>query len=268
MPSMTTAAAAQGRRATWSQGLLVSVRDADEARAALVGASIVDVKEPSRGPLGAAEASVAADVITAVAGMAPVTLACGELVDGPSRIARGVSDVLDLVSGTCPRPVAVKAGPAGLAAQAWLSAFREFADGLPAGIEPVAVAYADHRAAACLAPEEVFAQARAGGATVVLVDTFDKSGPGLLATVDVSLLGRWISRTRDQGLSLALAGRLTPVDLATVVRLGADVVGVRAAACTGGRLGRIDPAKVRTLARIASSCRVPTSHRSSGDSLS
>ncbi len=44
-------------------GLLVSVRDESEAREALAGgATIVDVKEPGRGPLGAAAGDVTARI--------------------------------------------------------------------------------------------------------------------------------------------------------------------------------------------------------------
>ena len=40
-------------------GLLVSVRSAEEARAALAGgATVIDIKEPDRGPLGRAEPEV------------------------------------------------------------------------------------------------------------------------------------------------------------------------------------------------------------------
>ena len=60
--------------------LLVSVRDAAEAEAALAGgADLIDVKEPSRGPLGRADAGVIRYVVKAVGGRAPVSAALGEL---------------------------------------------------------------------------------------------------------------------------------------------------------------------------------------------
>jgi uncharacterized protein (UPF0264 family) len=64
-------------------GLLVSVRDADEARAAVTGgAAIVDVKEPARGPLGRADADAWRAVRAAVPAAIPVSVALGELGDG------------------------------------------------------------------------------------------------------------------------------------------------------------------------------------------
>src|SRR5438552_1913494 len=60
-------------------GLLVSVRSADEVKAALAGgADLIDVKEPAKGPLAPAEAEVVAAVIDKVGGRVPVSAALGE----------------------------------------------------------------------------------------------------------------------------------------------------------------------------------------------
>jgi len=75
-----------------SPQLLVSVRSADEARAALAGgADLIDVKEPSRGPLGAADSEVIGDVLRAVDGRVPVSAALGEFVAWRDRpVPRGL----------------------------------------------------------------------------------------------------------------------------------------------------------------------------------
>src|SRR5260370_5526659 len=63
--------------------LLVSVRSAEEAAAALAGgAAIIDVKEPSRGPLGRADDAVVQAVLQTVGGLRPVSAALGELPEG------------------------------------------------------------------------------------------------------------------------------------------------------------------------------------------
>src|SRR5690348_863907 len=65
-----------------SPQLLVSVRSAAEAEAALEGgAHLIDVKEPRHGPLGRAGAESIAAVVRAVAGRRPVSAALGELGD-------------------------------------------------------------------------------------------------------------------------------------------------------------------------------------------
>lgn len=249
------------------RGLLVSVRDAGEAVAALAGATIVDVKEPSRGPLGRADASVAADVLRAVAGRAMVTLACGELAATPRSIRRYFDDVLALVPNDVGGPVAVKAGPSGLRLGEWQRSFQELKARLPDGIDAVAVAYADCWTASCLTPDEVLRAAAAAGAHAVLVDTFDKAGPGLFELVDAVDLKRWATHAREHGLALALAGKLAQADVAVAIGFGADVIGVRSAACDGGRLGRIDPARVRALGRLVSECRTHGVPHTSGASI-
>ena len=69
-------------------GLLVSVRDVDEANAALLGgADIIDIKEPKQGPLGAASLQTIWQIFEFVDGRAPVSAACGELCDGSNPAA-------------------------------------------------------------------------------------------------------------------------------------------------------------------------------------
>ena len=235
--------------AAWQRGLLVSVRTAAEARAAIAGGgAIIDVKEPRRGPLGRASPEATAEILAAVAGRIPVTLACGELADGIEPIAEHLREVRRLLAEAATAPVAVKAGPAGLGAERWATAFRQLAAALPAGVEPVAVAYADHAAARSPAPAAILTAAAAAGAATVLVDTWDKEGPGLFGLESAEAVGRWVAEARRLRLRLALAGRLTAGDVAQAIRLGGDVVGVRSAACIGGRDGRIDAAFVAHLA--------------------
>src|SRR5436309_16136851 len=63
-------------------GLLVSVRSSEEAIAALEGgADIIDVKEPRRGSLGAADPGTVSEIIRVINRRAPVTAAFGELVE-------------------------------------------------------------------------------------------------------------------------------------------------------------------------------------------
>ncbi len=236
----------------WQRGLLVSVRTAAEARAAVTGgAAIIDVKEPSRGPLGLASPRLTAEILAAVAGRIPVTLACGELGEGVESIAVHLREVCRLLPANIPAPVAVKAGPAGLVAEYWANAFRRLAAALPDGVEPVAVAYADHEHARSPAPGAILVAAPAAGAATVLIDTCDKAGPGLFGLVSAEEVGRWVAEARRLGLRLAVAGRLTADDVELAVRLGGDVVGVRSAACIGGRDGRIDAGLVAHLAAAA-----------------
>lgn len=261
---MTRASTRRRPREEWAQGLLVSVRNAGEAVAALAGANVVDVKEPSRGPLGRPDVSVVVEVLRAVAGRAVVTLACGELADSPRAISQYVEDVLNALPEGIPGPVAVKAGPSRLGATEWTEHFRSLVDALPVGVDAVAVGYADSREAACLTPEEVIESAARCGATTVLVDTYAKAGPGLFDLVPNATLRRWVGLAQGHGLDLALAGKLTEVDVVSAFEMQATLVGVRSAVCEGGRLGRVDPARVRALGRLTPEWRIDRMPRTPG----
>jgi uncharacterized protein (UPF0264 family) len=89
--------------------------------------------------------------------------------------------------------------------------------------------------------------ARDAGARGVLVDTADKAGPGLLGLLREDALAAWVAEAHAAGLLVALAGRLAAADLPVARALGADVAGVRGAACDGGRGGRVSPERVRAL---------------------
>jgi uncharacterized protein (UPF0264 family) len=235
----------------WPRGLLVSVRDAEEAGLAVAaGAAIIDVKEPNHGPLGRADAAVAAAVIAAVGGRAPVTLAGGELAAGPDQIVAHVAELIDRLAPSLPPPIAVKAGPSGFSAAAWCDAFGRLRDDLPHGVQAVAVAYADWRKAGSPAPDRIIAAAERNGARTVLIDTFDKDGPGFFEAVRPEMLATWNAAAAAAGLTLAVAGRLTPAGVAEAVGIGLRVVGVRSAACDGGRDGRVAAPRVRELVRL------------------
>ena len=115
-----------------------------------------------------------------------------------------------------------------------------------------------------IAPRASLPRLRGGGSTCrrcgSLLDTVDKDGPGLRTLISPQALARWVERAHDAGLLVALAGKLAAEDLAYVRDAGADIAGVRGAACEGGRTGRVSAEKVRrlrTLCGAAPVCRGP-----------
>jgi hypothetical protein len=114
----------------------------------------------------------------------------------------------------------------------------------------IAVAYADAAAAGRVRPEALVDLAAAGGAEGILVDTADKEGPGLRDLMSPDALAVWAFRAHGAGLLVAMAGRLAPADLAWVRDAGADVAGVRGAACDAGRLGSVSERRVRALTAL------------------
>jgi (5-formylfuran-3-yl)methyl phosphate synthase len=226
--------------------LLVSVRSAVEARAAVAGgASIIDVKEPRRGSLGRADVATWGDVRGVVPGSIPVSVALGELNEWSTQAAEGIPRLA--WSGIAFR----KLGLSG--ATDWRERWSELRRGLdrdsPSGVRPdwIAVVYTDWKRAQAPDPESVIDAAIAiDECRGVLFDTWDKS----TATVTDRTCERQLDRIRQAGRLIALAGKL---DVESIVRLKAlspDIFAVRGAACQGGdRLGPIDPDRVAMLAQ-------------------
>lgn len=240
-----TPRAARRSAASW-RGLLVSVRSVEEAEQALAGgAAIIDVKEPANGPLGRADAAVAAAIGGVAADCVPWTVACGELVEGPTRVAAlAVRCAADSSLAMRP-PTGAKAGPAGLTAAAWRRHFALFAAALPPATPPIAVAYADWSAAGSPCPEAIIAGAAdVSACAALLIDTFDKRGPSLLELVPPATIREWLAQARARGWTTAVAGRLSLDTLPRAAALGADVLAVRGAVCDGGRMGSVSRARV------------------------
>jgi uncharacterized protein (UPF0264 family) len=73
---------------------------------------------------------------------------------------------------------------------------------------------------------------------------------GLFEVMSREHVSAWVRHAHDADLTVAVAGGLAGADLSVLRSLGADVVGVRGAACEGGdRLAHVSRAKVESLAR-------------------
>jgi (5-formylfuran-3-yl)methyl phosphate synthase len=226
--------------------LLVSVRSAAEASAAIEGgADIVDAKDPEAGALGAVSLEVLRKIRSAVAARRPVTAAIGDATD-ESTVERRARDFAAAGARF------VKVGFAGIADTSRIVALAAAARrGVLAGAagraELVIAAYADADRAATLPPSAFIDIAVSAGARGVLLDTADKTGPGLRLLVDRRALTAWVSRAHEHKLCVALAGKLGAEDLSLVRDAGADIAGVRGAACDDGRTGRVSADRVRRL---------------------
>jgi (5-formylfuran-3-yl)methyl phosphate synthase len=227
-------------------GLLISVRNAAEAAVALAGgADVIDVKEPSRGSLGAADAAIVASVVEAVGGRVPVSAALGELDSFSTSDRASWNDPFP------PGVALVKLGLAGCGARAdWAARWRAALARRAASAQPVGVVYADWRVAAAPVPERVLSAALECRCPALLVDTWDKTSGTLLDHWPADSLARFMARVRQQGLAVVLAGSLAGPALVTAIRLAPDLVALRGAVCRGGREGTICIQRVREVRRV------------------
>ncbi|MDB5308064.1 MAG: hypothetical protein JWO38_2266 [Gemmataceae bacterium] len=220
-------------------GLLVSVRSADEADAALAGgADLIDVKEPTKGPLGMAEAEVVAGVVDRVRGRAPVSAALGEWSANAITEAHWHLELkLDYVkwglAGYTPSP-------------GWGEDILDSRRELPAGMEMVAVAYADWERAKSVPPAEVVRFAKRFRFRAFLLDTWGKDGKTLLDFLKPAEVADLVESVGRVGMKSAVGGSLRQEHLKQLKGVAPDWYAVRASACAGGkRDGVIDTSRVK-----------------------
>ncbi len=225
--------------------LLVSVADASEARAALAGgADVIDAKDPHAGPLGAVGPGALAAICAAVGSRRPTSAALGDS-GSPAAFERFARAAAELGVAF------VKAGFGGVAtpvaARRVAAATRR---GAGADTRVVLVGYADWRRAGALAPAALLPVAADSGAAGVLLDTAFKD-VGLFELLAPGVVRDWAAAAHASGLFACVAGRLAGADFAMARALGADIVGVRGAACVGGRTGRVSRVRVAALRALA-----------------
>lgn len=225
--------------------LLVSVRSPDEVAASLEGgADIIDAKEPARGALGPVAPDILRAIDDRVPPAVPFSVALGD--------AASASSIGAAISALCLRrrdrlyvkvafPGDGESDVALLVEAASAAAARH-----PAAPRIIAVAYADDEGGEGMA-QRLRQAARRAGVAGILVDTAGKTGRTLLDLWTVERLREWTRALRGDGLEVALAGSLGAPELSRIAGLGPDVVGVRGAACTGGRGGSVEAARVRAL---------------------
>jgi (5-formylfuran-3-yl)methyl phosphate synthase len=228
--------------------LLVSVRSASEAAAALRGgAAVIDVKEPAQGSLGRASDGVIEDVVRVVAGRLPVSAAMGEFVDtfadtlptclnSLSYLKWGLSRYENWEEDIWQNELAIL--------------IHHLADRQPTA-RVVAVAYADWQRARAPKPEVVWDFAALNPVGAFLIDTWQKDGSTLLDWLSLDEIEQLRANCRRDGVPMVLAGSLGPAEVRTLLPLRPAWFAVRGAVCQGRRReATIDEDVVRQLAAL------------------
>jgi uncharacterized protein (UPF0264 family) len=245
--------------------LLVSVRNAEEAlMAARGGADIIDVKEPSKGSLGRASLENLLAIADALKQQqqhadrvktepVPLSVALGEVQewsessslfgsDFPGESTSLSSDANDEICRAISelQPTYMKLGLSQIAAVSrqgvdrWRNSWIDVRCRFSGDHKWVAVAYADYQRAEAPTPGDVFEAALETNCSVLLIDTFVKDGTNLLDWLPVEEITSLRKTTAAHGLQLALAGRVTLMDLPLLLPLQPDIIAVRGAVCESG----------------------------------
>jgi uncharacterized protein (UPF0264 family) len=205
--------------------LLVSVRSAEEATIALkAGVGLIDVKDPSRGPLGMAHHETVAAVLKVVDGAVPVSAALGEWH----------AQALDDANWHLGLPLNfVKWGLSNTAnAQDFGEDLLQVRRQLPIDTELVCV---DHTSAKSVPTTELVKFAKRFRFKAFLFDTFDKSGGHLLDHLTVTELTEHVANLHRSQIRVAVGGSLKFEQIAKLKPVQADWLAVRGAVCVGGK---------------------------------
>jgi len=226
--------------------LLVSVANPTDAQNAVDGgADLVDAKDPTAGALGAVSLDALRQIHRVVAGRRAVSAALGDAGD---------EDTIERMAfeyGSAGLEF-VKVGFAGITSPTDIDRLiRAAVRGAGAvgqqRCNVVAVAYADTGGTSSIDRTTLVDVAARAGASGVLLDTALKSGRGLRQLVPHRTLESWVDMAHRAGLFAALAGQLTAEDLPCLYEIGADIAGVRGAACAAGRSSPVVRERIRTL---------------------
>ncbi len=216
--------------------MLISVKNSHEARAAarhpLV--SIVDLKDPSVGALGFAGAATANEVIEAVREIDPekqISIACGELHQwryGQDPVTK--FDTCELGNMQWQEVAYVKVGLSGdFVVRKDFDRLKRFFELVPNHVRRVLVIYVD-----LFSPQQAKELILGGemlDASVVLLDTFDKSSGNTFAHYSPLQCQSIFSQVKSLGMTGVLAGAIDIVSLGDAAETGADLIGVRGAVC-------------------------------------
>jgi len=222
---------------------LASVRNLEEAQlAAILGAEVIDLKEPSKGALGAVDIAEQRHILAALKVLGvprpPVSATVGDLPFEPALIA-------DAIRRTAQTGIdIVKFGvyaSGETARQGFIELDRQLAEE-PSSPTLVALLLADRLDSVDEALALAGAALRVRGVKGVMLDTAAK-GNGVRALPDVftgAELGRFVALVHDLGGFAGLAGCLGIEHIEPLMATGADILGFRGALCRGSRTGMLD----------------------------
>jgi (5-formylfuran-3-yl)methyl phosphate synthase len=215
--------------------MLASVNGPEEAEIALAGgADIIDLKDPTKGALGAVTPDVIRATVKAVAKRRPVSAVAGDLPMQPHLVTATVGDIAATGADY------VKLGIfAGGDAQACIAALT----GIAARTKLVAVFFADASPDLSLLP-----LLKRSGFAGAMIDTQHKTTGRLLDHIDIARLRGFVEDCHAAEMIAGLAGSLETPDIPRLLVLAPDLLGFRGALCgSGGRTSALDLARTQAV---------------------
>jgi uncharacterized protein (UPF0264 family) len=231
--------------------LLISPKNELEALEAIAGgADIIDVKNPNEGALGANFPWVIKRIKEITPKGIEVSCTLGDAPNLPGSVSLAALGAASLGIDY------VKVGLYGLKtseeAAFLLKQINKAAKDCNPKVKVAAAAYADAKTIGSIDPSHLPKIAHEAQVDVAMLDTAIKDGTNLFDHMNTAQLRAFIESAHDFGLQTAVAGSLRKQDLPVVYSLGADIAGLRGAACTNSdrNKGRLTRQLVRELVEI------------------
>ena len=212
---------------------LASVRDASEAELALhAGADIIDLKEPTRGALGAVDHAIIEAAVRRIARRALLSATVGDVPMQAEALRKKVAEV-----AAC----GVDYVKLGLLPQGDPQSCLEMLGTAASAARLIIVLFADR-----LPPFDAVAAAARIGAAGIMLDTEGKGAGSLLDHMRPAALARFVAAAKGHGLTVGLAGSLRKEHVRQLLALAPDLIGFRGALCLRqARVASLDPAACR-----------------------
>lgn len=213
--------------------LLISPSNEKEAEEAIAGgADIIDVKNPAEGPLGANFPWVIRRIREITPKKLQVSCTLGEVPNLPGSISLAALGAASLGVDY------IKVGLYGVKTSnqviQLLESVNRAAKECNPKIKVVAAGYADAEKIGAINPLILPQIVKQAYIDVVMIDTYAKQGKNLFDNLTMPQVKTFVDNAHSLGLEVALAGSLRKADLPVVYDLGADIAGLRGAACSRG----------------------------------
>jgi uncharacterized protein (UPF0264 family) len=211
--------------------LLISPLNEKEASEAIAGgADIIDVKNPQEGALGANFPWVIKRIREITPKNVKVSCTLGEVPNLPGSVSLAALGAASL--GVDYVKVGLYGFKTSEEAIFLLQNVNRAAKECNPKIKVVAAGYADAERIGALDPMLTPEIASNAKVDLAMIDTAVKDGKNIFNFLPVKQLKKFVDEAHKLDLEVALAGSLRKQDLPMVYDLGADVAGLRGAACT------------------------------------
>ncbi len=218
--------------------MLASVKNKQETRQVLAAkVDIIDLKQPSKGALGALEVSVVADIVKHINKKSLVSATIGDLPMQPSLVCNAIQ----AMEKTKVDYVKMGIFPDG----DLMATLNKLADLDKSNLSLIAVLFAD-----ALPDFDIVKMLKKIGFKGVMLDTMDKNRGSLRQILDSKKIAEFVNQARQQQLLCGLAGSLRKQDIKPLLTLNPDYLGFRGALCQQhNRVAALDTGAIMMIQR-------------------